>query len=156
MTIATNADQFKLKFYEGIRDQFAGEPDKQDVLVTFGGPGTYAPNEIVSFLDLTADQDVATMGSNRGRDETIELTVSISVVMGGGQEAEIPSHERAYDLLRAIEYYARKTDTTIGGTVQWCFCVRHGTAGQTDPSLIANGRVTEIVATFRARARVTN
>jgi hypothetical protein len=156
MTTATNADVFKQKFYEAIVDLFANDPDKDTVLVTFGGPGTYAPNDIVSFLDVTADQDVATIGSNRGRDEQIELTVSISCVVNGGQEAELLAHQRAYSLLRAIEYYARQTDTTFGGTVRYCFLVRHGSSGQTDPALIAQGRVTEIVATFRAVARVTN
>lgn len=153
---ATNADVFKQAFYEAVRDLFAQDPTKQDVLVTFGAPGAYNPNDIVSFLDISADQDVATLGTNRGRDETIELTVSVSCVVGGMQEAELQSHNRAYDLLRAIESYARRTDPTIGGTVRSCFLVRHGSAGQTDPALIAKGRVTEIVAIFRAVARVTN
>jgi hypothetical protein len=156
MSTATNADAFKLAFYEAIVALFANDPDKDTVLVTFGAPGTYAPNDIVSFLDITADQEVATLGSNRGRDEQIDLTVSISSVVHGGQEAELLAHERAYGLLRALEYYVRRTDTSVGGTVRHCFLVRHGSSGQTDPALIAQGRVTEIVATFRAVARVTN
>ena len=153
---ATNADVFKEAFYQAITADFAGDPETETVLVTFGAPGTYVPNDIVSFLDLSADQDTATLGTNRGRDETIELTVSISCVVPGGQEAELLAHQRAYGLLRRIEYYARKTDTTIGGTVRWCFLIRHGSSGQTDPTLIERGRVTEIVAMFRAVARVTN
>lgn len=156
MTTATNADVFKLAFYEAIVALFANDPEKDTVLVTFGGPGTYAPNDLVSFLDVTADQEVATLGSNRGRDEQIDLTVSISCVVHGGQEAELLSHARAYSLLRDIEYYVRRTDTTVGGTVRHCFLIRHGSSGQTDPALLSQGRVTEIVATFRAVARVTN
>lgn len=153
---ATNADAFKEAFYLAIQDAFAQDPDKQDVLVTFGAPGSYAPNDLVSFLDISADQDVATLGTNRGRDETIELTVSISCIVPGMQDAELQAHQRAYTLLRAIESYARRQDPTIGGTVRQCFLVRHGSSGQTDPALIAKGRVTEIVAIFRAVARVTN
>ena len=42
----------------------------------------------------------------------------------------------------------------IGGTVRHCFLVDHGSSGQTDPALMERGRVTEIVAVFRAVARV--
>jgi hypothetical protein len=155
-TTATNADVFKKAYYEAVKDTFASDPDKEHVLVTFGAPGTYTPQDIVSFLDVEANQDLATLGTNRGRDETIDLTVSISCLVPGGQEAELLAHDRAYTLLRAIEYYARRTDTTVGGTVRHCFCIRHGSAGQTDPTLIERGRVCEIVAVFRAVARVTN
>lgn len=155
-TTATNADAFKEAFYHAIKDEFAQDTDKEHVLVSFGLPGTYVPQDIVSFLDVDANQETATLGTNRGRDEVIDLTVSISCLVPGMQDAELVAHKRAYHLLRAIEYYARRTDTTIGGTVRHAFCIRHSTSGQTDPALVERGRVCEIVAVFRAVARVTN
>lgn len=156
MSTATAADEFKLAFFEAVRDMFAYEPDTQEVLVTYGAPASYSPPDIVSFLDLSSDQSAATIGTARSREESLTLTVSISCVVNGGQEAELLAAQRAYALLRAIEYYARRTDTTIGGTVRHCFLERHTSSGQTDPSLMTQGRVCEIVADFRAQARVSN
>jgi hypothetical protein len=155
MSTATQADQFKFAFYTGIKELFAIEQDTEQVLVTYGAPASYAPPDIVSFLNLNGDQSAATMG-NRGREETLTLTVSISCVVNGGQEAELLAAQRAYYLFRKIEYFARVTDTTIGGTVRHCFLERHESSGQTDPALMAQGRVCEIVADFRAQARVSN
>lgn len=155
MSTATTADDFKFQFYTSVKDMFRLEPDTEQVLVTFGAPANYSPPDIVSFLDITGDQSAATMG-NRGREETLLLTISISCVVNGGQEAELLAARRAYALLRAIEYHARVTDTTLGGTVRHCFLERHTSSGQTDPALIAQGRVCEIVADFRAQARVSN
>lgn len=155
MSTATQADEFKFQFYMCVKDMFKLEPDTEEVLVTFGAPANYAPPDIVSFLDLNADQAAITMG-NRGREESIVLTISISCLVNGGQEAELLASRRAYKLLRAIEYYARVTDTTLSGTVRHCFLERHTSSGQTDPALIAQGRVCEIVAEFRAQARVSN
>lgn len=156
MSTATTADDFKLQFYTSVKDMFRLDPAFEQVLVTFGAPANYSPPDIVSFLDLVADQSSATIGVGRGREESIVLTISISCVVNGGQEAELLAAQRAYALLRAIEYHARRTDTTIGGTVRHCFLERHQSSGQTDPALIAQGRVCEIVADFRAQARVSN
>lgn len=155
MSTATHADDFKVSFYEAVKGMFALDPETEQVLVTYGAPANYSPPDIVSFLDLTAEQVMATMG-NRGREETLLITVSISCLVNGGQEAELLAAQRAYYLLRTIEYYARVTDTTIGGSVRHCFLERHTSSGQTDPALIAQGRVCEIVADFRAQARVSN
>lgn len=153
---ATVALAFKKAFHQGIQQLFVLDSDTEAVLVTYGAPANYSPPDIVSFLDITSDQAVATIGASRSRDESLALTVSISCVVAGGQEAELAAAERAYDLLRRIEYWARRTDTTIGGTVRECFLEGHSSSGQTDPALMSQGRVCEIVATFRARARITN
>lgn len=155
MSTATHADQFKHEFYLAIKELFAIDQSTEQVLVTYGAPASYAPPDIVSFLNITADQNPATLG-NRGREETLLLTISISCVVNGGQEAELLAAQRAYSLLRQIETYARVTDTTINGTVRHCFLERHESSGQTDPALMAQGRVCEIVADFRAQARVSN
>lgn len=154
MPNATNADQFKTKFFEGVRDLMAGDEETPYVMVTFGAPGTYEPEDIVSFLAVTSEQQTATLG-NRSREETLEITVAVSCFRGGGQEQEAVTSARAYQLLRMVEYYARKTDTTIGGTVRDCFLVGHDSFGQTDPQYLEKGRVTEITARFQAHARIT-
>lgn len=152
---ATVAADFKRKFFEAIRERFATDQDTKHVLVCFGAPGTYEPEDIVSFGRVTVRQDPATMGNNRAREEVLTLTVTISIARGGGQDQEIVCSDRGYALLRRIELYARKTDTTIGGTVRHCFLQGHESDGETLPELIADGRFIDIDATFEARARIT-
>ena len=151
---ATAADEFKLAFFEAAVELFANDPDTREVNVTYGYPGDMNAFEIVSFLGMTSEQSHATIGQ-RSRDEELTLEISISCAAGGGQEMELPCAQRAYKLLRMLEYYARKTDTTMGGTVQWCFLTGHESSGYTDEELLRDGRCIEILARFTARARVT-
>lgn len=154
MSAATAADEFKLKFFEGARDLMAADPATREVAVTYGAPGSLDPEDIVSFLDVRSDQSAATIGQ-RARDEDLEITVAISCFRGGLEDMELVCARRAYQLLRMLDYYVRKTDTTLGGTVLWCFSLGHESAGQTDPQLISQGRVIEITARFLAKARIT-
>lgn len=154
MSTATAADEFKLKLFEKIRDLFAATPATTEVVVTYGAPPNLDPDDIVSFLGVTSEQSIATMGT-RSRDEDLTIEVAISCFRGGGAEMEQVCGARAYELLRMIEFQVRKTDTSVGGTVLWCFLVGHESSGQTDPQLIQEGRVIEITARFSARARIT-
>jgi hypothetical protein len=127
-----------------------------DVLVSFGHPGSSLPNSIVGFMDVRTEQDPATFGTNRTREEVLELDVLVSVYRGGGREAEKTASDAAYTYLGLLETYARTTDTTIGGTVRECALIRTVSDGRTDPNEIAKGRTIEITATFQARARISN
>lgn len=154
---ATAADEAKFNFYAAIKDLWANDPDKNEVLVTYGAPGTYMPNDVVSFMGIRSN---ITHGPNgygtRARDEVISIDVMISVVRAGGPEQEIEAAKRAYVLLRALDTYTRVTDTTLGGAVLWCFCIQHQSSGFTDPTLLEQGRVIEITATFDAKARISS
>lgn len=154
LTQATLGLAFKSAFYEAIKALFAGDPDTEHVYVVFGQPATYNPDDIVSFGRITAGQDAATMGTNRSREESLTLDVTVSCFMGGGEESEIASAQRAYELLRRIEHYVRMTDTTLGGVVRMCVLTSHESEGATPEEIISEGRVTEVVATFAARARI--
>lgn len=154
MSGATAADEFKLAFFQAATDIMASDPDTENVVVTYGWPGSFAPNDLISFLGIKSEQEAASI-SRRSRDETLELEVSISCYRGGGQEQELVTAQRAFQLLRMLEAYCRNTDPTVGGTVMWCFLTGHESSGHTDPALIEDGRTNEIVARFTARARIT-
>jgi hypothetical protein len=151
---ATAADEFKLAFFETIRDLMATDPDTPHVLVTYGAPGTFEPEDLVSFLGIESNQDPATIG-NRSREEALTIEVSISCWRGGGQDMELVCAQRAYQLLRMIETQVRVTDTTVSGTVRHCFLVSHESSGATDLQFLETGRVIEITARFAARTRIT-
>lgn len=150
----TTAQTFKSNFYTAAVALLAD----QEVLVSFGHPGMEEQNwdDLVGFADLEVAQDVATMGTNRSREETLRLTVWISVHRDGeGPTLEQVTSDRAYALLGVLEHHVRQTDTTLGGAVRECFLTAHTSTGQTDPDLLTAGRTIEIEATFTARARVT-
>ncbi len=125
-------------------------------LVTFGHPGPQIKNyqDAVSFARVDVTQSPATLGTNRAREEILQLTVVVSCWRPGGPEVEQVASEAAYGLLRTLERHVRMTDTTLGGLCRWCFLASHSSEGETRPDLIVNGRTIEIEAVFEARVRV--
>ncbi|WP_159702473.1 hypothetical protein [Arthrobacter sp. 18067] len=154
LTQATAALEFKKAFCSAIKALFADDQETRHVYVVYGQPANYEPEDIVSFGRITTGQETATLSTNRSREETLTLEVTISCFMGGNEDAEIATAERAYDLLRRIEHFARMDDTTIGGTVRTCLLTSHESEGATPEELLDQGRVTEVIATFTAKTRI--
>ena len=145
------APQVKAALYNTCVSLYASQPEVQ---VAYGHPGTAMANDIVSIGNVSSRQEVATMSPNRPREEYITVTVTFSVYRGGGPDQEQVVTERAYALLGLLETQTRLTDTTLGGIVRWCYLVDTRCDGETEPDLIAQGRVVELSATFEARARL--
>lgn len=155
LTQATLGLAFKKAFYLAVKELMADGYDTEHVYVVFGQPATYQPEDIVSFGRLSVGQAAATLSTNRSREETITVEVTVSCFLGGDEDAEIATAERAYELLRRIEHHVRMTDTTLGGVVRECVLTSHESEGATPEELTEQGRVTEVVATFTAKARIT-
>ncbi len=129
-----------------------------DVHVTMGhpGPNVDAWQDIVSIAGVRTSQEVATMGTNRSREETLELTVWISVHRpGDAEDLEQECNDRITELLGALEYSVRQSDTTLGGVVRDCFLSQADIDGLLNPALLATGRTVEAECTFTAHVRVT-
>lgn len=106
--------------------------------------------------ETSSDIDPAEVGSRRSLDETITLTLSIgSWRPGGDQESEDRAFNRAFDLLARIQRHVRQNDVTLGGTVLWCLPGSSSSDGATLEDESGAGRLTEIVATFVCRARIS-
>ncbi|MEP6477847.1 MAG: hypothetical protein ABJB03_00520 [Rhodoglobus sp.] len=152
--ISSGAIAFKESFVTLAQGLYTGDiAAPVEVLVIGGIPGTYMPSDIVAFLGLRSDQDYAAMGTNRSRDEIIQLDAFLSVERGGKDPAtDAVCERRVSDLLTVIEHFARVTDTTIGNTVRECFLLKHELV--TTPS--KNGRESYINATFQAKFRITS
>ncbi len=155
LTQATVALEFKKAFYSAVKTLMAEDYETEHVYVVFGQPATYQPDDIISFGRITIGQDAATMSTNRSREETLTVEVTISCARGGDEDAEIACSERCYELLRMIERYVRMTDTTVGGTVRQCFLTSHESDGSTPEEFLEQGRVIDVTATFTASARIT-
>jgi len=150
VTSSSAAATFKAALVTAIKTLV--EPE---VLVTYGHPGIELADDMIGVTRVAVKQDFATLGTNRTREETLTADVVISCYRGGGPEMEQVVGDRVYDLLGRIEFYVRRTDTTLGGVVRQCFLTSHESEGSTDPDLLAEGRVIECTATFTAQARIT-
>lgn len=152
MPPASAAPAFKDAFVDVATTLWSGT----GIQVSFGHPGQSQADDIVAFGALTSDQEFATYGSNRGREETLLLDVVVSCYRAGGPTQEKVASDRAYELLGVLEQYVRVTDTTLGGVVRHCFLLGHNSEGSTDPEILSAGRLIEITAQFVAKARVTS
>lgn len=156
VSTSTAAHTFKVAFYNAAVALYAADEDTTAVQVVFGRPAKFLEADVVAFGRVGAPQEAATMGTNRGRDETLEQEVHISCWVPGGPEAEITASARAYELLAMLEYFARVTDTTIGDSVRECFLAEHESDGMTPTRLLPQGRNITVTATFQAKNRISS
>jgi len=156
MGSTTAALAVKKALYDTAVRLWADDPQTRDVLVCFGTPGNFQPEEIVAFTGVSADLGFATMGQQRSRNESITATVVFSVIFGGDEEMELSSQERAMELLGQLEHEVRTKDTTLGGLVQHCMLTQIETDGQTPEEYKAQGRGVDLTARFTAVHRIRN
>jgi hypothetical protein len=153
-TTSTAAFLFKDAFYSFCTALFQGDPD---VTVSYGNPGTRYSNDWVILGELGGDQAPATQSSSlRHRRETLTLDVMFASYKAGELDDDRLPTQRVYELMGLVENYCRTTDTTVGGTVLWCFMTSHKSDGATDDSVLASGRAIQSIATFTAVAEISN
>lgn len=133
----------------------------EPVVVSFGMPGSWQPEDIVMVGRVTSTQEFATMSTNRSREETLTVDVSVMCARGGGPEVEQTCSDQAYSLLGQLEEYCRDTNPTLAGlvegfSVRYCVLTSHESNGATDPDLLSEGRLIEVDATFTAKYRISN
>ena len=149
---ATAAHAFKLAFYTKALTLF----DATNTHVSFGYPGGGRDvSKFLAFMELRTEQAPATVSTNRSRDEDIYLTTVISCARAGQADDDLAASQDAYDILRTLERQVRITDTSVSGTVLWCFLNSTDSGGATDAAVLAKGRLIQIEATFKARVRIT-
>ncbi len=131
-----------------------------DVLVCYGEPGKYQPNDIIAVLDVSSTHSPATISPNRSREEEITANVMVSCFRGGddplGETQQLVT-DRAWALTNLIVDYVQATDPTIGGTVRGLTGeVSHDLAEAFSPAAdgIPAGRVAEIATSFTFYARI--
>lgn len=156
MTSISDASLLFKKTFWTLADQEIFTADNNpDVipLVAFGHPGTSRPDDIVVFQGLRQSQEPGALSTQHSRELTMELDILISVFRGGAEAAEEQASEAAYGYLNQLEEYVRVTDTTVGGTVRYCFLDKHESEGWTVGPTDAGRNIT-IIATFGAHLRL--
>jgi hypothetical protein len=85
-------------------------------LVSPGDPGDYQPDIIIAVMGIRAPVTQPTMGTNRSRDERIEIDVVVSAYVHGGPEAQQPANQAAWAASDTIVAYFRTSpNEKLGG-----------------------------------------
>lgn len=119
------------------------------VLITYGLPGKYQPDDILAILDSDGDSVHATIGSPRSREETIRQTFTASCYRGG--DSQQLATERAFALMDAVVEWCRNTDPTVGGTVR---SMLPDVTWALEESVEEQGRVADLTFTLTFNARI--
>lgn len=119
--------------------------------VLWGVPD-YLLDDMVILLGVNGSAQLGAMGPNRGRDESLTLTVTVSCFRGGSDQRVVT--ERAWGLFALIEDAVR-ADPTLDGSVVTASAagwdMEEGLSlGEGDTVL---GRVCEIIIRIEATAR---
>lgn len=144
-----------LKVKEALVAAATGVVDPTLVLVSQGvSTANLDKTQLVAFLGIDTQQNPATLGTNRSRDEDISVDGVVSVALAGYDDDKTVE-DTAWAILRAIEQQVRRVDPTLGGIALWCFLSRAQSFGYTTADRLAQGRLCEIDFTFTARVRIT-
>jgi hypothetical protein len=124
----------------------------EPVLVQYGEPGTYLPNDCVAVLDATQSFDVMAMiGSGAGLwlSETYTLDVVVDCFLGGDDPQTV--EERAL-LLAAVVVDVVRLDPSLGGVVIECRPLQLRTSGSWEEE--HKGRRGQVTVTLHVEAQL--
>lgn len=86
------------------------------VLVCYGLPGSYQPQNIVAVLDTRQPVTRPTMGTSRSRNKDVEIDVTVSVFRAGDETQQQLAAEDVDDLVDLLESYFRTSpNERLGG-----------------------------------------
>ena len=129
------------------------------VLVTYGEPGSYQPDEIIGVRDQTFEATRPTMGQ-RSREEAVETVVTFSVFAAGDDGAQRTATERVYAMALALDEHLRVSpNETLGGACRDAWVgvgelLESKAAPSANTSTVA-GRVAELSVVVSTLARRT-
>lgn len=155
MGSASDAREFRKAMYDRCVTLFASATNPV-TRVTRDRPAFNTEVDIVCVRQVETNQDFATFGSNRSREEDLTVEVEFWSFRFGTDAAAEAAEARAWAMLDAVAEYVRVTDTTLGGVVRHCFLTRAVAGDSENEDVMAQGRLHLVVATFTAQNRVTS
>jgi hypothetical protein len=150
MATATLAYDYLVAMAAAIRTAITAADPNGAVLVDSGYPTNHA-DDMILLIELDATQASATLGTNRTREEVIDLQVHFCSRRGDQDEA----NEAAYSLLKLVERHCRMTDPTLGDVMREVVLTKISSRGYTLEDDLGTGRLCEAIATFTGKQRVS-
>ena len=123
-------------------------------LITYGMPGTFEPNDIVTVGNVRVTNSDPVMGNQRRVEELIEVSILLSCYRAGGPAAQRTATEAVYGMYSALrDYFRTSPNETLGGSVRTSRVTSHELFEDDDPDAVKNGRLSqiEVVLTINAR-----
>lgn len=151
--IATAAHEVKNRLFLAAQDVFVSD---DSLAISYGWPQNDRDRpDAMAFMEIRTQQEPATLGTNRSRDEYIWVTVLVeSFRAGEANDDQVPTAV-AIDYVRRLERHIRMSDPTLGGLAHWCMLDQLQSAAATDPDFVAAGRLVVVDCEFKARVRIT-
>lgn len=150
MATATLAYDYLVAMKAAILTAIAAADPGGNVLVDSGYPQAL-PDDSILLIELDAGQSPATLGTNRTREEVIDLQVHFCSRDSDQDQA----NGRAYALLKLVERHCRMTDPTLGGVMCEVVLTKISSRGYTLEGDLPTGRLCEAIATFTGKQRVS-
>lgn len=145
---------YKVAMEAAVRTAIAGADPGGRVLVEWGYPEPGSADDMILIMNLDGDQDIANLGTQRQREETMNLKVHFCSWRSDQRQADAA----AWALLKLVTNQVRSItgDSTLGGVVRQCFLTGYSSQGFTYPDNTIRGRGCEVIANFTAMARITS
>lgn len=125
-----------------------------DTQITYGMPGSFEGQDVVTVGNARVVNDVPVMSNARRVEEVIELQVLLSCYRPGGPEAQQQATEAVYGLYSTLrDYFRTAPNETLGGNCRESRVTSHDLIEDDDEDDITNGRLSQIEAVITIRAR---
>lgn len=148
------AYEFKQAFFEAATEHFA---ELEEFQVVRGLVGANIPQKYMQILGTRVRHDAATMGSNRTREEVIELETQWYVFEYGTEDADRAAEDYLFARLGSLEEHIRVSDITLGGVVRQCFLGEVATdERRIEEAGTYQGRLAAAIAIWEAPVRLRN
>ncbi len=159
MGSSTAAREFRQAMFEACETLYAADTDPF-TRVSRGLPAFANAMDEVCVGAVTTNQEFATFGTQRSREEILTLEITFYSFRFGGAEQEEVVEARAWEMVDELAEYVRVTNTTLKpspeaeGIVRQCMLTDAVSDAATAEEVLAKGRMHVIRATFTAENRV--
>lgn len=149
------AYEFKQAFYTVAKELF--KTSHPEFEIVRGLIGANIPDEYMQVLGTSTDHEAATMGSNRTREETIQLETQWFIFRHGEVDADQEAEDYLFARLGELEKHIRVNDITLGGVVRHCLLSTIATdSARIENAGTSQGRLAAAIAIWEAPIRIRN
>jgi hypothetical protein len=108
--------------FDALQSLYSSRPP--ETVVVAGPPGNYQPDLVVAMMGIRMPIERPTMSTNRSRDIHMQLDITFSAYVAGGEEAQPLANDMAFDAFAAFEVWVRTgANAKFGGACYESFLI---------------------------------